>query len=100
MGCYPGHAGLSVVHYMGLSLVPVVHDRLDLHMGPEPSYVVDLENGRRFSYSDASLSLPRVLIELFQPGAVTTLADRAFQTYSVLNTPSLGTRLARIIEVH
>ena len=45
LGIYPGDAGLSVVHYMSLSLIPIVHSDLTKHMGPEPSYIKDGKNG-------------------------------------------------------
>lgn len=98
VGCYPGDAGLSVVHYMGLSLVPVVHDRLDLHMGPEPSYVIDGDNGSRFAHDDALASLGAVLAELFTSPETTRLAERAHACYVRLNTPPLGDRIARILQ--
>lgn len=98
VGCYPGDAGLSVVHYMGLSLVPVVHDRLDLHMGPEPSYVIDGDNGRRFDHADARASLAEVLVQLFTSDDCRTLAVRAHARYRALNEPPLGVRIARILD--
>lgn len=98
VGCYPGDAGLSVVHYMGLSLVPVIHDRLDLHMGPEPSYVVDGDNGRRFAHADGLDSLAGILAELFTSPDTGRLAERAHARYHSLNTPPLAVRMARILE--
>lgn len=97
VGCYPGDAGLSVVHYMGLSLAPVIHDRLDLHMGPEPSYVSDGENGRIFSHSDATQSLPKILSELFTDNNSAHLAESAFSTYRMLTEPPLAERLLRVL---
>lgn len=38
-GVYPGDAGLSIVHYMALGVVPIVHDSFEQHMGPEPAYL-------------------------------------------------------------
>lgn len=100
IGCHPGDAGLSVVHFMGLSLIPVIHDRLDLHMGPEPSYVVDAVNGRRFAHAEAARSLPEVLAELFTAGGGEALHVAAFRSYQQLNEPSLGLRLVRILQAH
>jgi len=96
VGCHPGDAGLSVVHFMGLSLVPVIHDRLDLHMGPEPSYVRDGVNGRCFTYADAERSLAQILAELFA-GSNMPLAEGAFETYQALATPPLADRLLRVL---
>lgn len=100
VGCHPGDAGLSVVHFMGLSLIPVIHDRLDLHMGPEPSYVVDRVNGRRFEHAQAARSLPKVLVDLFTAGSSEALSLEAFRSYQQLNEPSLGLRLVHILQAH
>ena len=100
IGCHPGHAGLSVVHFMGLSLVPVVHDRLDLHMGPEPSYIVDGVNGRCFSYAEAETSLAAVLVSLFEGQDSPRLAVAAFASYLRLNDPSLAERLIDALQSH
>ncbi|MES2884625.1 MAG: hypothetical protein V4709_07465 [Pseudomonadota bacterium] len=100
VGCHPGDAGLSVVHFMGLSLIPVIHDRLDLHMGPEPSYVVDGVNGRRFNHAEAATSLPQVLAALFTSNDGAALSAAAFRSYQQLNEPSLGMRLVRILQTY
>lgn len=97
VGCHPGDAGLSVVHFMGLSLVPVIHDRLDLHMGPEPSYICDGKNGCRFLHSEAPQSLPKVLAELFTSNNSAHLAESAFNTYRALTEPPLAERLLRVL---
>jgi len=94
VGCYPGDAGLSMVHYMGLSLVPVVHDRADCHMGPEPSYIADGVNGRNFDYSNPVTNLYEVLLELFSSDIqMKKLMMAAWSTYIELTTPSLAQRL-------
>ena len=100
VGCHPGDAGLSVVHFMGLSLIPVIHDRLDLHMGPEPSYVVDGINGRRFVHAEAAQSLPAVLAALFESSDSQALSKATFRSYQQLNEPSLGLRLVRILQAY
>ena len=51
-GCYPGDAGLSVVHYMSLSLPTIIHSDISSHMGPEPSYINDMQNGITFERGD------------------------------------------------
>lgn len=100
VGCHPGHAGLSVVHFMGLSLVPVIHDQLDLHMGPEPSYVIDDDNGRRFVHADGLRSLTDILAALFTNHDCARLAASAFRSYQSLNEPSLAQRLIKIMQMH
>lgn len=96
VGCHPGNAGLSVVHCMALSLIPVIHDRLDLHMGPEPSYIRDGDNGRRFLHADAAQSLCNVLTELFTTTSK-HLASAAFDSYYKLSHPPLAERLLRVL---
>lgn len=97
VGCYPGDAGLSVVQFMGLSLVPVVHDQLHRHMGPEPGYVKDGINGRLFERAAGAPSLARCLEDtLAQPQTAAALGAAAWRTYRELTEPALGERLARI----
>jgi len=99
IGCYPGNAGLSVVHYMALSLVPVVHDRMDLHMGPEPSYVVNGRNGLTFSHDTANVSLPAVLEQLIGDRALLAeLHTAAHDTYVQLTSPPLSQRFLRAMQ--
>lgn len=100
VGCYPGDAGLSVVHYMALGLVPVVHDRLDLHMGPEPSYVLDGRNGCRFPHADGAEGLARLLAGLFaEPARMRSLSEAAFAQYRQLSKPSLARRLLAAMDL-
>lgn len=100
LGCYPGDAGLSLVHYMSLSIVPVVHDTISEHMGPEPSYVEDHVNGLHFSKSDLKRSLAETLRAFFELSMVQrqTLAANAFHTYENLTHPSLAKRLIAAME--
>jgi glycosyltransferase involved in cell wall biosynthesis len=93
VGCYPGHAGLSVVHYMALSLVPVVHDCLELHMGPEPSYVRSGENGLSFQLARSVDSLAQVLQAALTDRALRQrLATASHDTYLELTRPALSRR--------
>lgn len=100
VGCYPGNAGLSIVHYMSLSLVPVAHDHIAGHQGPEPAYISHGENGilfpaemiRRAEHVYESL---RSLLE--NPQRVKQLQKQAYETYCRLTTPSLAQRLFRIM---
>ena len=85
-----------MLHYMSLSLVPVVHSSLHLHMGPEPSYVVDGVTGVTFERQDAS-SL-RVVIERLSgnQGEVERIQRAAYERSVELTKPSLGERLENI----
>ncbi|RQS20533.1 MULTISPECIES: glycosyltransferase [unclassified Burkholderia] len=99
IGCYPGAAGLSVVHMFGLSLPPLVHDQLAMHMGPEPEYVEHLETGFLYSKDGGGGALSTALIQIWRmpPEALYEIAKRAFARYQHLNAPPLGRRLAHIV---
>lgn len=97
IGCYPGDAGLSVVHYMSLSLPCLVHGDIPRHMGPEPSYVTDGGNGRLFRRMDGA-DLQRVLGEMLENGLLESYARAAYATYESLTDPSYAERLAAIFE--
>lgn len=98
VGCYPGDAGLSVVQYMGFSLVPVVHDDISSHQGPEPSYIRDGVNGRAFCKLNAVSSLASVIEDLAKDRfSSERLAKNAWETYLKLNNPPLGEKLNRIL---
>jgi glycosyltransferase involved in cell wall biosynthesis len=95
IGVYPGDAGLSVVHYMSLSLIPIVHDRIDLHMGPEPSYIVNEVNGYTFQRG-CCLSLAEVIVKAGSCD-VSNIASSAFGSYKKISFTSMHHSLIRII---
>jgi hypothetical protein len=98
VGCYPGHAGLSVLHMMSLSLPPVLHDGINAHRGPEPSYVEHQVNGLLFSRENAEESLYDAIHYAAQsPHVLKSMQEQAFATYQGLTTPSQATRIAAII---
>ncbi len=97
-GCYPGNAGLSVVHMMSLSLPVVIHNDLQSHEGPEPSYVKDGVNGVLFSYNDQEESLYQALRSLaLEPARVAGMRWAAFGEYERLINPSYAERLWSIL---
>jgi len=97
LGCYPGNAGLSIVQYMSLSLVPVTHDHIRSH-GPEASYIKDGINGILFDRDHATQSLADKLSDLLRnPEKTHRLQQNAFNTYQELITPPLSTRLLHAI---
>jgi len=97
IGCYPGDAGLSVVQYMGLSLVPIVHNAMHRHMGPEPSEVIDRVNGILFAYDQGSAGLEQAIESvLLSPELEERCARGAWATYTEISEPPLGERLHRI----
>jgi hypothetical protein len=95
IGCYPGNTGLSVVHYMSLSLPCLIHDNLTKHQGPEPSYVVDKYNGRLFRYDDKD-NFEQVLKEMFDTSHI--YGNNAYKTYIELTEPSYAQRMINALE--
>lgn len=93
IGVYGGNAGLSVVHYMSLSLAPIVHSNLYNHKGPEPSYIIDGYNGYLFD-QDNPADLAKIIRELNNnPDDVQRAGLNAYQTYVKLNNPSMHEKL-------
>ena len=98
LGCYPGNAGLSVVHMMSLSLPVVIHDDLASHEGPEPSYVRDGISGILYDHKHPEASLFRVLSLAAQhSSSVVAMQRAAFETYQALVNPSYAERLWSIL---
>lgn len=100
IGCYPGDAGLSVVHMFSLSLPPVVHDDVASHMGPEPSYVQDGKNGFLFSRSGGRQALREMLHKVWQMDEheMKRVCQGAYQSYCRLADPSWSERMALVID--
>lgn len=93
-GCYPGMAGLSIVHMMSMSLPAIVNERLELHMGPEPAYVVDGETGFHFSQTDPARSLERVIARLAgSRQTVAAVGANAYRFYQALSRVRLADRM-------
>jgi glycosyltransferase involved in cell wall biosynthesis len=96
VGVYPGDAGLSIVHYMSLSLIPIVHSSLERHMGPEPSYIKDGYNGFLFDRNNAISLAKNIKKALFSENI--DVASNAFATYMKLSNPSMGEKFINIIQ--
>jgi glycosyltransferase involved in cell wall biosynthesis len=97
LGCYPGNAGLSVVHMMSLSLPVVTHNDLHAH-GPEPSFIRDGVSGILYDHTDAEQSLYQAMRRLASdPAKVGRMRHNAFADYQSLAHPSLAERLWAII---
>ena len=81
-GCYPGNAGLSVVHMMFLSLPAITHDDLSSHECPEPSYIRKGFTGVLYDHGDPEQSLYRSLQRLAAaPDQVGTMQRSCFEEY-------------------
>ena len=97
LGVYPGDAGLSVVHYMSLSLVPVIHSCAAEHMGPEASYIIENENGLLFERNNSHSLAAAIARALSNSEHTALLSERAFLTYTNLSDPSMGAQLHQIM---
>ena len=96
-GCYPGNAGLSVVHMLSLSLPVITHNDLRLH-GPEPSFLRDGVTALLYDHSDPERSLYEALRSLAcDPARVARMQQNAFADYQSLSNPSLAERLWTIL---
>jgi glycosyltransferase involved in cell wall biosynthesis len=96
-GCYPGKAGLSVVHMMSLSLPVITHDNLRAH-GPEPSFIRDGVSGWLYDHANPEPSLYQAVRSLASdPAKVAAMRQNAFDDYQSLAHPSLAERLWAIM---
>lgn len=99
LGCYPGNAGLSVVHMMSLSLPVITHGDLRSHQGPEPSYIRDGISGVLFDYCNPEKSLYGALKSLaLNTSRVASMQRSAFEDYQSLVHPSYAERLKAVFE--
>jgi len=98
IGCYPGNTGLSVIHYMSLSLPVVIHNQIKYH-GPETSYVTDGKNGKLFDYHNKNNSLLQTFNDLFSDiDKLKSMSQHSFATYKELTNPSYAQQIINIIE--
>ena len=96
-GCHPGPAGLSVVHMMSLALPVLVENGLAQH-GPEVSLVEDGNNGVRYGAGQPLTRIDEALIAILGDAArLRRMQSAAYNCYLDLVTPSLATRLGRIL---
>lgn len=96
-GVYPGACGLSVVHYMSLSLPSIVHSNMGLHEGPEATYIKDEFNGFLF---DAALGYRGLVNCLTRAYCFTNhrwVVVNSFNSYKNLIQPKLSERFEDIV---
>src|SRR5438876_651586 len=94
VGCYPGNAGLSVVHMMSLSLPVLTHSEMQCHQGPEPSFVEDGISGMLFNRRSEESSLYEALRSLVgNREKLTKMQKAAYEKYQSLVDPPLAARL-------
>ena len=101
VGCYPGNAGLSVVHYFSLRLPPIVHDDIYSHMGPEPSYIKNGINGITFKNILKPQTISEALINTWNMPLeqYLHLSNTSFSEYERLNNPSMETKILQILNL-
>ena len=98
LGCYPGNAGLSVVHMMSLSLPVVTHDDLPSHQGPEPSFIRHGVSGLLYDRKNSQESLYQAIKSLASdPLLLAKMRQSAFDDYQDLVNPSLAARFWSIL---
>ena len=98
VGIYPGDGGLSIVHYMGMGLYPLVHNDWKSHMGPEPWYVTKLESPITFK-RDSQASLESAIDSLFLDESLLYKRRMNARDFFIsLNTPDYATRLYNILD--
>ena len=88
VGVYPGDAGLSVVSYLALGLPVVVHDDMESHMGPEPSYINN-DVGLFFLRNNCA-SLKIALVEIGSSSSNRMVSKDSLNLYSAIS----GSRMA------
>jgi len=99
LGCYPGNAGLSVVHMMSLSLPVITHDDLPSHQGPEPSFIRNGVSGLLYDHNDPEESLYRAIRSLASdPLLLAKMWQSAFEDYQNLVSPPLSERYWAILD--
>lgn len=98
IGCYPGNAGLSVVHYLALRLPPLIHSNQYKHMGPEPSYVINNENGFTFNGSSEDLEIVLNRIWFIDKQRFKKISDSSNMTYTRLISPSSSEKIYNVLK--
>jgi glycosyltransferase involved in cell wall biosynthesis len=100
LGCYPGNAGLSVIHLMSLSLPVITHDNLQTH-GPEASFIRNCENGILFDGRNPEESLYQAIKQLVvDRRKMADMQRQAYATFEDLVNPPLAARMWFIVSAN
>jgi glycosyltransferase involved in cell wall biosynthesis len=98
LGCYPGNAGLSVVHMMSLSLPVITHDNLSSHQGPEPSFIRNGMSGVLYDHRNPEESLYKAIRSLASgTHQLARMRRAAYEDYQSLVNPPLSARFWSIL---
>ena len=97
-GIYPGDAGLSIIHLMSLSIIPIIHNDFQKHNGPEPTYT-NKNNGFFFKRNNFT-SLTDLLIKItkIDTKELYKLSKNSYHTYSLLNKVKMSDKLIQILK--
>lgn len=96
--CYPGDSGLSVVHYMSLSLPPIIHGDIKMHMGPEPSYIKNMENGIVFVRNNSESLKEKIQFAINLPkNEYINLSSNTFKMYQELCKVNFAEEFYKIV---
>lgn len=96
LGVYPGSAGLSVLTYMQMGLAPIVAADITFHMGPEPSFVVDTQNGWTFDHQTPE-DLERVIAAALESPRLAEVCLQAYRTFQDLHRRSYAEEMAELL---
>jgi glycosyltransferase involved in cell wall biosynthesis len=96
-GVYGGDAGLSVVHYMALGLPVIVHSNIKMHMGPEPSYIIDGINGVLFERGNIYDLKDKISYLFKNPDLCSILSENAINKFHELNSPTMDYKFSEIL---
>lgn len=98
IACYPGNTGLSVVHFLSLSLPVIIHNKIKNHQGPEASYIQESYNGLLFDFKNQN-SLQATIEGLINDVDLKKkLSQNAYNTYENLSMPSYASKFVKLIE--
>jgi hypothetical protein len=98
-GIYPGNAGLSVLHYAGLGLIPMFHCDFTKHSGPEYQFFSPMFDEICFPKNDFGTLLDN--IEAIEAnGSWLRLAGCASNIYHQVEKQSFGSCFAKILTEH
>lgn len=95
-GIYPGNAGLSVLHYAGLGLIPIFHNSFCEHSGPEYQFFKELFDDICFgkgNYGEACEKIEFIKAN----GLWLQIASKAYAIYNSTETESFGKVFHEII---
>lgn len=96
-GVYPGNSGLSLVHYAALGLIPIFHNNLWDHMGPECGYFQDYLDDVSFDKDNLESILHRIE-EIERSGRTLELRNNMLELYNSITLESFGEKFGCMLK--